>query len=115
MTEITPPDPLLESLVASADDGAIGFWLIVSVIKSVKGQIAEASDDDARVATLALVREALRRRVLVVGTMEGQFDAWHVSPDDAIERIEREWSELGRDPIPGEIATFATPGRLGFS
>ncbi len=115
MAEPSTPDPLLESLVASAEDGAIGFWLIVSVIKSVKGEMTEVSDDDARAATLALIREALRRRVLVVGTVEGQFEAWHVSPDDAIDRIDKEWSELGRDPIPGEIATFATPGRLGFS
>jgi hypothetical protein len=115
MPEPTPPDPLLESLVASAEDGAIGFWLIVNVVKSVRGEITERSDDDARAATLSLVREALRRRVLVAGTMDGQFEAWHLSPDDAIERIDKAWSELGRDPIPGEVATFATPGRLGFS
>lgn len=115
MTDGTAADPLLESLVASAEDGAIGFWLIVSVIKSVKGEMTGVSDDDARGATLALIREALRRRVLVVGTVETQFEAWHVSPDDAIERIDKEWAQLGRDPVPGEIATFATPGRLGFS
>lgn len=115
MGEAPAGDPLLDSLVASAEDGAIGLWLIVSVVKSVRGAITEQSDDDVRDAALALVREALRQRVLVVGSFEAAFEPWHVSPDDAVERIAREWRALERDPVPGEIASFATPGRLGFS
>lgn len=110
-------DPLLASLVASAEDNAIGLWLIVSVVRSVRAQLAgsEASEEEVREAVLSLVREALRQRVLVVGSVEEGFDAWHLAPDDAVKRIEREWTELGRDPQPGEIATFATPGRLGYA
>lgn len=64
---------------------------------------------------MALVREALGRRVLVAGTIDDRFMAWHLSANDAIERIDRAWTELGRDPMPGEVATFTTPARLGFS
>lgn len=115
MSEPNTFDPLLDSLVASADEGAIGFWLIVNVVQAVQSKLAESTSADARAATLALVREALKRRVLVAGTIDRQFTAWHVSADDAIERIDRAWTELGRDPMPGEVATFTTPARLGFS
>ncbi|AKF11435.1 hypothetical protein [Sandaracinus amylolyticus] len=115
MAEEAEGDPLLASLVASAEDGAIGLWLIVAVVKNVRAQIAEGAEDQAREAVLSLIREALRQRVLVVGSHDDGFDAWHVSPDDAVKRIDKEWSDLGRDPIPGEIATFVTPGRLGYA
>lgn len=114
MSEPNAFDPLLDSLVASAEEGAIGFWLIVNVVQAVQSRLTEPAVD-ARTATLALVREALKRRVLVAGTIDRQFTAWHVSADDAVERIDRAWSELGRDPMPGEVATFTTPARLGFS
>lgn len=109
-------DPLLASLVESAEDNAIGFWLVVSVVRSVRAQLASVDDADVRRSVLSLVREALRRRLLIAGSVEDEgFDAWHLAPDDAVARIEREWSALGRDPHPGEIAVFATPGRLGYA
>jgi hypothetical protein len=109
-------DPLLASLVASADEGAIGLWLVVGVVRSVRAELSEGEDDEARGAVLALVGEALRRRLLIAGEVEdGAFEAWHLSPEDAVERIDREWRALGRDPQPGEIATLATPGRLGYA
>ncbi len=114
MSEPNTFDPLLDGLVASAEEGAIGFWLIVNVVQAVQSKLTENAVD-ARAATLALVREALKRRVLVAGTVDRQFTAWHVSADDAVERIDRAWAELGRDPMPGEVATFTTPARLGFS
>lgn len=109
-------DPLLASIVASADESAIGFWLVVAVVRNVRARIATVDDADLRRSVLELVREALRRRLLIAGSIEERgFDPWHLSPDDAIERLEREWDALGRDPQPGEIALFATPGRLGYA
>ena len=114
--DVHETDPLLASIVASADESAIGFWLVVAVVRNVRAQLATVDDADLRRSVLALVREALRRRLLVAGSVEERgFDAWHLSPDDTVARIEREWAALGRDPHPGEIALFATPGRLGYA
>ena len=116
MSEAAEGDPLLASLVASAEDNAIGLWLIVSVVRSVRAQISSDGEDDVRRSVLTLVQEALRQRVLIAGSLEdSSFDAWHLTPEDAVKRIDKEWSELGRDPHPGEIAVFATPGRLGYA
>lgn len=107
-------DPLLASIVARAHAEPIDLSTIVRVVRSV-GIAVGGGDEDVRTATVALVREALRRRLLVVGSPGDEFEPWNVSPDDAIDRIARGWRELERDPRPGEVAAFATLRALGYA
>ena len=109
-------DPLLQAIVVAADRSAIGLHLVVSIVRLVGRRLHEDAPEDLRAPVLAVLREALRRRVLVVGTVDGQdFEAWHVSPDEAIARIDAEWDALGREPRAGEIASFATIDALGYA
>lgn len=111
-----PDDPLLQAIVVAADREPIGLQLVVSIVRLVGRRLEGGDVEEVRVPVLATLREALRRRVLVVGTVEdGEFEAWHVSPDDAITRIDSEWRALGRDPKRGEIAAFATIDALGYA
>jgi hypothetical protein len=36
------------------------------------------------------------------------FVAWDLSPDQAVDQIEREWLALGREPGIGEVAWFTS-------
>jgi hypothetical protein len=38
------------------------------------------------------------------------FQPWAVSPEEAIETIQREWDKLGHDPDLGDIAWFTVTG-----
>lgn len=109
-------DPLLQAIVIAADRSPIGLHLVVSIVRLVGKRLHDEAPRDLRAPVLAILREALRRRALVVGSLDGQdFEAWHLSPDEAIARIDAEWIALGREPRSGEIASFATIDALGYA
>ncbi len=103
------PDEVLESLVEECREDHLGLWRIVN---AVRFDLGSANPSETRALTLRLVCGLLHERGMQVGhpAPDGRhFVSWGVSPDQAVRRIEQEWSVLGRDPNIGEVAWFTSP------
>jgi hypothetical protein len=100
------PDDVLESLAEECHEDHVGLWRIVN---AVRFDLGSTDPSKTRELTLRLVRSLLGERGMQVGqpTPDGrQFVSWRISPEQAVRRIEQEWSALGRDPNIGEVAWF---------
>src|SRR5262249_17861050 len=102
------PDDVLEGLVEECHEAHVGPWEAVGA-----GRFDPGSTDpsEARGLTLRLVQRMLQERGMQVGhpTPDGRhFVPWGLPPDQAVSRIEQEWSALGRDPSIGEVAWFTS-------
>jgi hypothetical protein len=102
------PDEVLESLAEECHRDHVGLWEIVNAVRSDLGS-ADASQ--TRELTLRLVQGLLSERGMQVGhpAPDGRhFVPWGLPPDQAVRRIEKEWSALGREPGIGEVAWFTS-------
>jgi len=102
------PDDVLESLAEECHNDHVGLWEIVDAVRFDLGSTNPA---ETRELTLRLVRRLLHERGMQVGhpAPDGRhFVSWGVSPDQALSRIEHEWSALGRNPNIGEVAWFTS-------
>jgi hypothetical protein len=100
------PDEILESLVHECQEDHVGLWRIVNAVRFDLGSTDPAQ---TRALALELVGSLLREREIQVGwpAPDGRhFLPWDLTPDQAIHRIEKEWTALGRDPDIGELAWF---------
>lgn len=93
-------DILIEGL-----DDSIGIWEIAAV---VRGELPRPDDRAVRAASLEIVEDVLEEGLMRPGfpTREGAFEALQKTPRETLERVEREWDELRRDPDVGEGIWF---------
>jgi hypothetical protein len=102
------PDDVLESLAEECREDHVGLWEIVN---AVRFDLGATDPSETRALTLRLVQRLLRERGMQVGhpTPDGRhFVSWGLPPDQAVSRIEQEWSALGREPDIGEVAWFTS-------
>ncbi|HEV3263318.1 MAG TPA: hypothetical protein VG013_41165 [Gemmataceae bacterium] len=102
------PDDVLESLAEECRVDHVGLWEIVD---AVRFDLGSTSAPETRALTLRLVRSLLFERGMQVGhpAPDGRhFVSWDLPPDQALSRIEKEWSALGREPNIGEVAWFTS-------
>jgi hypothetical protein len=102
------PDEVLESLVEECHEDHVGLWEIVN---AVQVDLGSQDPGETRAMTLRLVRRLLHDRGVQVGhpAPDGRhFVPWGVPPDQAVRRIETEWSALAREPDIGEVAWFTS-------
>ena|SRR5258708_7413272 len=102
------PDEVLESLAEECHTDHVGLWEIVD---AVRVDIGSTNATETRALTLRLVRRLLSECGMQVGhpAPDGRhFVSWDLSPDDAVSRIEKEWSALTREPNIGEVAWFTS-------
>jgi hypothetical protein len=105
-------DKIKRVIVEEAQTDTVGLW---SVLWQVKHDVPSLAPDEARQAALTVVREALAVESVVAGEFVDQdedtaaFMSWQVSVDEAMARIEREWTALGREPTLGEVVWFVDP------
>ena len=100
------PDEVLESLVEECHEDHVGLWEIVN---AVQFDLGLSNPEETRTMTLRLVRRVLSERGMQVGhpAPDGRhFVAWDLPTDQAVSRLEQEWSALGREPNIGEVAWF---------
>jgi hypothetical protein len=106
------------TLVEEAQSDVVGLW---AVLWQVKNELPSLSSEEARAATLEVIHDALSREEIVVGEFGGgdtettSFIPWRMSLMDALQRIEREWRALAREPNLGDIAWFVAPHLLPVS
>lgn len=102
------PDDVLESLAEECHTDHVGLWEIVD---AVRFDLGSTNALEIRALTLRLIRRLLSERGIQVGhpAPDGRhFVSWDLPPDEALSRIEKEWSALGREPNIGEVAWFTT-------
>lgn len=102
MRELWNQRGLIDDLLARGVDDWVDLGLVVDIAR--RGQ---PSSDEARTfLAIGLVSIVVIEGLMVAGAVsEGAFDPWHVSPGDAVERIVREWRQVGTRPLlPGDIA-----------
>src|SRR5437899_3466058 len=101
-------DDVLESLAEECHTDHVGLWEIVD---AVRFDLGSTNAFEIRALTLRLVRSLLSERGMQVGhpAPDGRhFVPWDLPPDQAVNRIEKEWSALGREPNIGEVAWFTS-------
>jgi hypothetical protein len=106
---MTSADEVLESLMEECHEDHVGLW---EVVHAVKLDMSISDPVEVREVTLRLVRQLLQDRGMQVGqpAPDGRhFLAWGLSPNEAVHRIEQEWSALGREPSIGEVAWLTSP------
>jgi hypothetical protein len=99
---------VLDSLVEECQDDHVGLWRIVN---AVRFDLGSTDTTQTRILSLRLVRSLLQERGIQVGrpAPDGRhFLPWDLTPDQAIHRIEEEWTAIGRDPNIGELAWFTS-------
>jgi hypothetical protein len=109
-TEETPDRTLRRHLLAELENDDVGLW---SVALQARFDMRSGTGE-VRDTVLSLLSELLDGGEVVIGfpTEDGVgFRAWRASTSDTIDRIRREWSELGRDPDIAEIAWIARRSR----
>lgn len=102
-------------LIEEAQTDTVGLW---AVLWQVREEMPSLTSDEAKQATLAVVRGAIGGEHIVPGEFADQdedtmvFVPWRLSATESMARIEREWASLGRDPNPGEVVWFVDPALL---
>jgi hypothetical protein len=102
------PDDVLESLAEECRTDHVGLWEIVDAVRC---DLGSTNALEIRVLTLGLIRRLLFERGMQVGhpAADGRhFISWDLPPDQAVTRIEKEWSALGHEPNIGEVAWFTS-------
>lgn len=108
-------EEVLDSLVEECQEDHLGLWRIVN---AVRFDLGSTDPTQTRMLSLHLVRSLLQERGIQVGwpAPDGRhFLSWDLTPDQAIHRIESEWTALGRDPNIGELAWFTSAEQTNCS
>lgn len=107
MTNVNVAQVRRDFLAECQDD----YVSLGSLIERVRRSLA-MDENKIHVVTLELLAELLSANKIIAGQFDVprpdayEFHEWPIPPDEVIERIDREWQGLGRDPHYGEIAWF---------
>ena len=82
-------------------------WINVAEVTSVAKFMGHArSEGEIQDLSLNLIREVVERCLMEIGDLPDQgrrLNLWPMTPEECLERVEREWKALGRNPSLGEI------------
>ncbi len=111
MTQHAMMKQIKQVLVEEAQTDVVGLW---AVLWEVKQEMPTLTADEARVATLEVVKGVLEHEEVIPGEFKDEreettaFVPWQMSVVDTLKRIDREWGELGREPNLGDIVWFVS-------
>ena len=101
--------PEYQEILAECDDDYVGLSSMVGVLRQgLPSTAGEVNWDTLRTVTIPVLKELLRDFDVKVGdlTIARGFTPWDLGTEESLQRIDREWEALGRDPTIGEIAWF---------
>jgi hypothetical protein len=82
-------------------------WVNAAEVTSVVKFTGHAqSEDEIRSLSLKLIREVVQQGLMEIGDLpeEGRhLKLWPLTPQQCLDRVERDWNVLGRNPSLGEI------------
>lgn len=92
---------ILTDVIAEAQEDLVGVWL---VRKWVQRAFPHLQPDAARSATLGVIERALGTGRVEAGSFPkpATFQRWHLDARGSVDRIERTWKALRRDPDIGD-------------
>jgi len=103
-------DPLRSFLVEGLDDW-IGLWRFARLVRD---QLPGGTADEIRERAMLMVRELVVGGYVRPGRLTEDrpgFLEWDEDAEEAVERIDREWRQLGRDPNIPDICWFSNTER----
>jgi len=95
----------LESCVRDLLKRGVGDWIQAAEVASVAKSIGGASTDtEIRALAVALVRKVLEDGLMAIGDLRRDgFQSWNVPVREAVSRVDRDWTALGRSPNIGDL------------
>ena len=111
MRELTEAEfnELIDELYVESSEDIVGLWEVVKMIEDLTGPDSAAQDDRLMTVSLAIVC-ALLAKGLQAGDppyQAGGYNPWPNQKSDAIvDRIRREWKQLGHAPSIPDIVWF---------
>lgn len=90
-------------LLETAED-YVGLW---SVIREIKDHNPNSDASLLRKQTIKLIKPLLNNQLIQAGQFSiSKFEIWSISSKATINRIEKEWDELGHEPSISDIVWF---------
>lgn len=91
-------------------DDYVGLW---QVARSVRQETPYQTGGSVRRTSLNELKPLLHRGYITPGqlTEDGGFFEWPLAPVEALERIDREWLELGQDPNISQVCWFSNTSK----
>lgn len=109
-----PEDRLEELWSSKRYELTVDYVSVWEILRLVRRMEPELDDQAIRDTVLALIERGLDRSEAEAGTSprgrQGLEHVWREPTDVIIDRIRREWTALGREPMPGELAWLQRPG-----
>jgi hypothetical protein len=103
------PDKVQRWILIEGLADYVGLWTVAFWVRDELG-LAKENQDAVRAESLRLLEPLLLGGYIAVGDSPyrsvTRFDVWDLDPKDAIERIEREWRRLGKEPGMNDICWF---------
>jgi len=98
-----------EVLLACSEDD-VGLW---EIIRFVEWALPAASATEIKEKVFETVLALLKAGLIDAGLPVPEcptfvFKSWNLQPEEAIERIHREWDQLGHKPTLGDIVWFVS-------
>ena len=100
-----------DDLIVEGTEDYVGLW---EIIHDLRDCCPQANPKQIRLMTIEAIREILESGFMEIGMFESvdgknsEYQIWNLDIDSIIERIEKEWDELGRAPNIWEIALLVT-------
>ena len=99
------------NFIIEGTEDYVGLW---QLIHQLYLKFPQADLQEIKSMTLEAIREILETGFMEIGMFEYvddkklEYQVWNLDIDIIINRIETEWTELGREPIIGDIAWLVT-------
>jgi hypothetical protein len=99
---MTIQDCINDLLMRGCDD-----WVDVAEITSVAKFTGHArSEEEIWDLSLTIIREVVQQGLMEIGDLPdqgGRLNLWPMTSEECLDRVQREWHALGRNPSLGEI------------
>lgn len=101
--QMTISQELFSELLIHGNDDWVDASEVVSIIIEIE-KVSYKEEEVIRNKALELIRKAVTEGYMVIGSVpKGGFRKWELSSEESLERVEKEWTALGKNPGLGQI------------
>jgi hypothetical protein len=94
---------LFDELLVHGNDDWVDASEVVSIIITIE-EIPHTEKEKIRLLTFELIRKVVEEGYMVIGSVQkGGFKKWGFSMEESLQKVERDWKELGNNPGLGQI------------
>ena len=100
-----------DRFIIEGTEDYVGLW---QIIKKIRLNRTDKNQKEVQSITLDAIREILETGFMQIGMFEYvdekslEYQVWNLDINTCIQRVEKEWNELGREPNIGEVAWLVT-------